>query len=298
MEKSRNILVIGGDSYIAQKFIETNKMYYNIYSISRVKTNNQNEYIIKNLFNLSDSKFMNMDVVINFAAIVHQPKTQDKDIYELINYRLPIFLAKMALSNRCYHYIQLSTIAVYGKAKLINDNTTPFPVNYYGEYKLKADIELSKLSGTNFQVTSLRPSMVYGGKNVPGNINSLIKIIKKNIPLPFKEIYNKRQYLNVNNLTQAIKGIIDQRKQDIIILADEESISTYELIDIVSRTLNKDNNCFKFNLLWKFMRVIKPEITRKLVDDLIIENTYSFNELGIKHPHSIEDGIKEMLLNI
>ena len=54
--------------------------------------------MINNLFDLPESIFENIDVVNNFADIVHQPKIKDKNIYELVNYELPLFLAKMALN--------------------------------------------------------------------------------------------------------------------------------------------------------------------------------------------------------
>lgn len=296
MEKQKNVLIIGGDSYIAQKFISANHSFFKLYCVSRKKTKFENELVIDNLFDLPESIFENIDVVINFAAIVHQPKIKDKNIYELVNYQLPLFLAKMALKHNCSHFIQISTIAVYGKTQIINDETACSPDNYYGESKLKADLELSKLTTKDFLVTSIRPSMVYGGHNSPGNMNSLIKLVKTNIPLPFRGINNSRQFLNVNNLTQALKGIILQRMQGIIILADEESISTFGIIDIISKTLNRKNICIRLNLFWRILQIIKPELKRKLTDNLVIKNTYSFEKLGIELPYSIEDGIKEMIL--
>ncbi len=291
----KNVLIIGGDSFIAKKFISANKDYFNLYSVSRQKTEFQNEFVINDLFNVPESKFENIDVVINFAAIVHKPKIKDKSIYELINYKLPLFLAKLALKNNCSHFIQMSTIAVYGNTEQINDETICSPYNYYGEYKLKADIELNKLSKDNFLVTSIRCSMVYGGINAPGNMSSLIKLVKTNLPLPFKGINNKRQFLNVNNLTQALKGIIEQKLQGIIILADEEYISTYELVDIIAYTLKIENKCIRLNVFWKLIKMIKPEFAGKLIGNLLIENTYSFKKIGIALPYSIGDGIKEML---
>lgn len=291
----KNVLVIGGDSFIAQKFISANRDYFKIFAISRKKTANHDEFVIDNLFELSESKFENIDVVINFAAIVHQPNIKDKESYELVNYKLPLFLAQMAYKKKCSHFIQMSTIAVYGLASYINSNTVYSPVNYYGEFKLKADAELSKLSKNGFIVTSIRPSMVYGGYNAPGNMNSFIKLVKTNLPLPFKGIDNKRQFLNINNLTQAIKGIIEQKLQGNIILADEESVSSFGLVNTISKALDRKPRCFKLSVFWKVVRIIKPEIARKLIDNLIIENTYSFEALGVKSS-SLEDGIKEMIL--
>ena len=295
MNKQLNILLIGGNSFIAQQFISSNNNFFKIHSAARRTANIKNETIISDLFNLPESVFKNIDVVINLAAIVHQPKIQDKNIYEQINYRLPLFLANMAIKNDCQHFIQISTIAVYGKTTIINKNTACSPVNYYGEYKLKADLELAKLTSENFTVTSLRPSMVYGSSHSPGNLNSLIKLVKTSFPLPFGGIDNKRQFLNVNNLTQAIKGIILNNIGGIVILADQEHISTLNLINTISKALNQKNKIVSFNLFWKIIRKIKPGIAHKLIDNLEIENSHSFSELGIEEIYSIEDGIKEMV---
>ena len=295
MDKQKNILIIGGNSYLAQHFIAAYKNTFHLKSVSRKKTNFENEFIVSNLFDVPESLFHNIDVVINFAAIVHQPQIKDASIYELINYQLPLFLAKMALKNACSHFIQLSTIAVYGNTSIITKETPCLPNNDYGVYKLKADQELGELANDQFTVTSIRPSMVYGGYNAPGNMNSLIRLVGKNIPLPFKGIHNKRQFLNVHHLTQAINGIILQKLSGIIVIADEEVISTEELVEIISKAQNHKNKSFKFNLFWKIIKTFIPEIAHKLIDDLVIQNTYYFEELGIGTSYSVEDGIKEMI---
>lgn len=293
--RKKNILVVGGKSYIAQEFIKKNHTYFNIHPVSRNKLNFNNAINIDDYFKLSESNFKNIDVVINFTAIVHQPKLKDEILYDLINYQLPVFLANMAQKSGCSQFIQISTIAVYGDVEFIDKKTICRPVNHYGKYKLKADYALRSMSNKQFSVVCLRPSMVYGSKSAPGNMNQLIRVVKTKLPLPFNGIDNQRQFLNINNLTQAIRGIIVKGLDGIIVLADEEGISLTSLTQIISEELGLKNRSFKSVLFWKLLRIFKPVIINKLTNNLIIENSHSFKELGVEYPVSVQQGISEMV---
>ena len=131
----KNILIIGGDSFIATNFINHYKDVFSIKIISRKQTHFLNENVVKNIFNISDNFFKNIDVVINFCAIVHK-KNVSKKTYKNINYELPVFLFNKSLSLGVKHFIQMSTISVYGRKSKIKFNSKLNPENSYGFYKL------------------------------------------------------------------------------------------------------------------------------------------------------------------
>ncbi|MEP5913391.1 MAG: NAD-dependent epimerase/dehydratase family protein, partial [Flavobacteriaceae bacterium] len=253
------------------------------------------EIVIQDFSKLEDDIFKKNEIVINFAAIVHNPSEKDELVYSSINFELPIFLAEKSKKNMGSQFIQISTISVYGEVDEINQHTPCIPTNHYGKYKLKADDALMKLSSNDFTVTCVRPSMVYGAKNCPGNLSSLINLVKKNIPLPFNGIDNKRQFLNVYNLAHALKAIIEKQLDGIILIADEEKVSTSFLVNSIYEIQGSRNKNFKFSIFWKLVGFLKPDIVRKLCSNLIIHNTYSLQQLGIKKPKTIVEGLREML---
>ena len=217
-------------------------------------------------------------------------------IYENINYKLPVLLAKQSIKHGAKHFIQISTIAVYGNQSSISVKSQPSPINLYGYSKLKADDELLALNGQNIIVSVIRPSMVYGAPNAPGNMMKIINIVKKQFPLPFLGINNKRQFLHIKNFCGVLEYIINNSISGIILVADPFTVSISELISLISKSLSKNDTQFSLKILWRIFRFLSPNLTNKLIDDLIIQNTldYSTNEIKV---FSIEDGIKAMIHN-
>lgn len=158
-----NILVIGSDSFIAQIFIKKYLSFYNISGISRKKTDLLNEIVLDDFEGISSTVFMDIDAVLNFAAIVHQPHLKDKTLYDKINYKLTIENAKKAKSAGVNYFLQMSTIAVYGDTEVVTVESSYNPINLYGSSKLFADQELLMMQDSSFRVAIIRSPLVYGG---------------------------------------------------------------------------------------------------------------------------------------
>lgn len=288
------IAIVGSDSFIAQKFINRFRNDYSFVSFSRLKTFDY-EILKEDFFDIESSELVGCDVIINFAAIVHQPKLNDEKIYERVNYKLPLELAIKAKDAGVKHFIQMSTIAVYGNVDKISNSTSTNPVNFYGKYKLKADEKLLKMVEDDFSVCCLRPSMVYGGGKSPGNLLSLINMVKKGFPLPFKNIANSRTFLNVNNLTSILEKIFILKKDGIILVADEEAYSTRFIISKINKLSGLKDKQFSFKIMWYILKTVKPNLYSKLAGDLYVSNTYSYKELSVEKLYGLEDGLKEMV---
>ncbi|MEI7595020.1 MAG: NAD-dependent epimerase/dehydratase family protein [Bacteroidota bacterium] len=295
MVENINILIIGGDSFVAKSFIAYHRNNYNIKLISRSETNYQNEIILNDFFEIPIDAFKDIDIVINCAAIVHQPKETSNDLYNKINCELAVLNAKKAKENGVKTFIQLSTIAVYGSTENISDLSIENPNNLYGSSKLKADKILFTLSDEAFNTIILRPSMLYGGGNAPGNMMKLIGFADKSIPLPFKNANNKRFFLNIHNLIGFIEASILYKQSNIFVLCDNESISTKELISQISKSLKKADKQISIpQSLLSILKKIKPDIFNKLYGELTIDNTRATEILGFNPTHNIEQGIIEM----
>ncbi len=292
------ILIIGGDSFLAHNFIRRYSADIDFSIISRVPTGTSGEYIIDNLFDIPRNNFSGMDTVINFAAIVHRPWEKNKELYRKVNFELSVHLASIAKEKNVGSFIQISTIAVYGNQRLIDSQTPCSPKDFYGIYKLKADVKLLKMESPEFRVVCLRPSMIYGVAGSPGNLTSLINFVNKGIPLPLKGINNKRQFLHIKHFIQALYGIIINKTfKGIIILADKEGVSSSYLIERIAFHLGKKRiPYFSSKILVSLLKGMKPKLMEKLCEDLQITNSYSYEELGIYEYMQVDAGIKSMIV--
>jgi nucleoside-diphosphate-sugar epimerase len=86
----------------------------------------------------------------------------------------------------------------------------------------------------------LRPCMIHGPGN-KGNLNLLYKVVEKGIPYPLAAFQNKRSFLSIDNMTFVISGILNSSDVPggVYNLADDESLSTNELIEIIAKAAGK-----------------------------------------------------------
>ena len=249
------------------------------------------------MFQILENDFNGYDVIINFAAIVHQPKVNDESLYKKVNTELPIYLAKQAKKGGVKHFVQMSTIAVYGNVSLIDESTSELPINMYEISKLAADQALLLMQDEVFKVSIVRPPMVYGGGIAPGNMLKLIQFAQKGIPLPFKGVRNERDFIHVQNLVYALNIIVENKIIGIVIPTDKKSVSTEKIIDLVKRNSSKTvRNIFIPKLIRVLIKKFVPTIHKKLFGDLKVKCNLSDDLYNPKY--TLEKGIMEMIKEI
>lgn len=285
---------IGSDSFIAQRFIAQYFDNYSIKGISRIKKGIANEYVLANFNEIDANVFKMVNIVFNFAAIVHRPDIKDEKIYDEVNHQLAILNAQKAKQSGVKLFIQMSTIAVYGTASVISIDTPCNPRNPYGRSKLRADEELLAMQDDYFKVAIVRPPIVYGGGKAPGNMMRLIKLANKGIPLPFKGIDNKREFIHVQNLIQYLAVIAEKQLNGIHLVTDQQPVSTEYLLNTISNYLGKKVPLLKVpDWILQTIKTLRPHEFEKLFGSLRIQTNFPFEE-QIKR-HSVEDGISEMV---
>jgi len=293
----KNVLVIGGDSYIARNFINKLKSEYNIKSFSRYPTSYKNEIVINDFFLINEKEFENIDVVFNFAAIVHQA---DKNwgLYKTINIDLPLKLAKTAKMKGVELYVQMSTTSVFGEPVHISSNLEYNPRNYYGKSKMICDNELINLNDNVFKVALVRAPIVYG-ENAPGNFLKLYRLSQLGVPLPFKKVDNQRDFIYIGNLMVFFKRLLETRTDTLIYYpTDQDPISLDELFKLFQLYSEKKIRLFKLpGVLFKVLKKIKYSIYQKLFESKTMFIQPELEKIGYKPEYSIAEAVKLTLKN-
>ena len=281
--KMKRILLNGCNGYVGSDFLN---QYKNKYLFEKFSLLNQK---------LDNINFDNIDIVLHCAALVHQKIEHPYEKYYDINVEYPVKLAKLAKQNGVKQFVFISTIAVYGEEKeKLNENTTYKPITSYGKSKLEAEKQLVELNDDNFIVSIIRPPMIYG-KNAPGNIDSLVKLVKKLPIIPLGKIENKRTFVSIQNLSYIIDEIINQKQNGTFLVSDDEAISTSRLIELISKNLDKKIYLVKIAFFESLLKILKPSFHKRLYGSLEVDNSITKEKLNLKNPYSVEDGIKLMI---
>ena len=277
------LLITGSNGYLGSSFINqySDKYSFEIFSLLTQK--------------LEDINFDKIDVILHCAALVHQKVEYTYEKYHEINVNYTVKLAKLAKESGVKHFVFISTVAVYGEdEERVSENTVCNPVTPYGKSKLEAEKELLKLSEDSFIVSIIRPPMVYG-KNAPGNIDSLVKLVKKLPIIPLGGIENKRSFISIQNLCFIINEIITQEKSGIFLASDNEAISTSRLIELIAKNLDKKIYLIKLPFFESLLKLVKPSFHKRLYGSLEVDNSITKEKLNLKNLYGVEEGIGMMI---
>jgi len=283
-----NILLTGANGFVGSYFKNIYDDKFNIQTFSFVKDDPES-------LCLND-----IDVVVHLSALVHQMGGAAKEEYERVNLVQTLELAQKAKESGVEHFIFMSSVKVYGEEtdKPYSETSICKPEDEYGKSKLKAENELNKLEDEKFKVSIIRTPVIYG-HGVKANIKNLVRLVQKIPILPFGKIDNRRSIIYVGNLCFFIDVIIEQQKRGIFLVADEKSVSTTELIDLIAMTLNKKVYLMRVPFFGKFLKMVKPSFYKRLFESLEVDNRDTlinlFGNEKVSLPYSIEDGIKFMI---
>lgn len=276
-----NILLTGSSGYLGSEFI---KAYSDKYKISKFSLQLQK---------FEDINFYNINSILHCAGIVHQGNKASSESYQDVNVNYPVHLAKLAKANGVKQFIFISSVAVYGTSQYIDELSTCNPCNDYGQCKLEAEKELLKLNDSNFLISIIRIPMIYGSQ-APGNIKAITKLVHWMPIIPLGNINNKRSFISIQNLVYCIHNILKQQKEGVFLLADDECISTSNLIKALIKNNKKKRILLNGKIIEFFIRNFTPTIHNKLWGDLVIDASLSKKELGLDLPIIEEFGFNDI----
>jgi nucleoside-diphosphate-sugar epimerase len=155
------------------------------------------------------------------------------------------------------------------------------------------------------KVYILRPCMIHGPGN-KGNLNLLYKISQKGLPWPLGAYENRRSFCSIDNISFVIQQLIEKDiESGIYQVADDEALSTNELIKLIAISQNKKTRIW--NIPARLISVVaeigdylpiplNSERLKKLTESYVASNQKIKDALGIeKMPVSAKDGFRRTL---
>ena len=195
-----------------------------------------------------------IDIIIHLAGKAHDTKNEAQaQEYFDINTGLTRKAFDFFLQSNAKKFIFFSSVkaaADFVVGDVLTEAVIPCPKGPYGESKIAAeDYILSQKEKweNRKQVYILRPCMIHGPGN-KGNLNLLYNVVKKGLPWPLGDFENRRSFTSIDNLCYIIDGLIQKNViSGIYHIADDESLSTNELIEIMCNVMGKKPHIWKVN---------------------------------------------------
>lgn len=245
------------------------------------------------------------NVVIHLAGKAHDLKiTQNVLDYYIVNTDFAKKTFDDFLISEANIYIYFSSVKAVADVLHgdLTEEDNPNPITHYGKSKLLAEeYILSKQIPEGKRVYILRPCMIHGQGN-KGNLNLLYNIVKKGFPWPLGAFHNQRSFCSIDNLCFIINELIinDQISSGVYNLADDEPISTNELINLIAVGLGKKPHIWNVprSLIKLFSKIgdllsmpLNSERLSKLTETYIVSNNKIKNAINKPLPLGSKEGL-------
>jgi len=246
------------------------------------------------------------DAIIHLAGKAHDTSNvSNPDEYYKVNRDLTIELFNEFLNSEIEKFFYFSSVKAVADSveDILREDVEANPLTHYGKSKAEAErYILSQNLPEGKKVFIIRPCMIHGPGN-KGNLNLLYKIVVKGLPWPLAAFHNQRSFLGIDNLNYLIHQMLinENLESGIYNFADDEPLSTNELITIINKALNKKAKLWPISkgLVEKMADLgdrlnlpLNSERLKKLTESYVVSNQKIKSALGIeKLPLSAEEGI-------
>ena len=316
-----NILITGIHGFVGSNLVVALKEQHNLYGLDIVvpikegikETFSWKELDVANQPHTSQEleiakKLQHIDVIIHLAGKAHDTKNRAQvQEYFDINTGLTKKIFDFFLQSSARKLIFFSSVkaaADFVTGDVLTEEVIPTPVGPYGESKIAAEeyiFSKETLWRNSKEVYILRPCMIHGPGN-KGNLNLLYNVVKKGLPWPLGGFENRRTFTSIDNLCYVIDGLIHKDvPSGVYHMADDEALSTNEVITLMCEALSKKPHIWKINrrLMTGCARLgsavhlpLNLERLQKLTENYVVANAKIKKALEIEQmPVRARDGL-------
>lgn len=316
------ILITGIHGFVGTNLVKALQAEHQIYGLDIVAP--VKEGVVKTYsWEELEKNMPEIDAVIHLAGKAHDTKNKSAaDIYFKVNTGLTQRIFDWFLAQkRTKKFIFFSTVksaADVVEGDVLTEECVPTPVGPYGESKIKAEnYILEKFAPEALQnpyhafgnstlypekqVYIMRPCMIHGPGN-KGNLNLLYGVVSKGVPWPLGAFENRRSFTSIQNLCAVVDGLLTKKvTSGIYHMADDEALSTNELIEVICSALGKKAHIWRVpqNVMNGVAKIggwlhlpLNPFRMQKLTENYVVNNAKIKKALELKKmPVSAKEGL-------
>lgn len=260
-----------------------------------------------------EKEALSTDVFINLVGLAHDHAgTKTEDDYFYVNFELVKKIFRVFLQSRAKLFLHISSLSALeeleSKEYLVETDICR-PFSWYGKSKREAEKWLlEQTMSSDKKLVILRPPMVHGPGD-KGNLRLLYNLISKGVPYPLASFNNRRSFICIDNfcfyVTKFVAGH-DRIESGIYHIADEDPLSTTEIVDIIkSLTGKKQPNLAIPPIIVRAVAKMGDFLSlplnslrlKKLTRDLLVSSAKARSALGGELPLTSENGVRKTIIS-
>lgn len=294
-----NVLITGATGFVGKNLVE--HLPQKRYDVNTLSLRNHNWHHHVNV---------SAQALIHLAGKAHDTtNTAADEEYFKINTDLTTDLFQEFLNSEIRDFFYFSSVKAVADTVegVLNEDVDGNPYTPYGKSKLKSEeFLLSQELPAGKRLFIVRPCMIHGPGN-KGNLNLLYKVVEKGIPWPLASFHNQRSFLSIDNLSYMVDAMISNTSvlSGVYNFADDEALSTNELVELISTILDKKPKLWKISagLIKAVVKIgdvlplpLNSERLKKLTESYMVSNQKIKSALGIeKLPFTAKEGLEKTI---
>ena len=313
------ILITGIHGFVGSNLVNALKKEHTLYGVDIVAPVKEGVEKTFSWKDVDDNAIPPMDAIIHLAGKAHDTKNRAAaQVYFDVNTGLTQKIYDYFLKSEAKRFIFFSSVKAAADkvpGDVLTEEVVPAPKGPYGESKIKAEeyilkneaLRTKNEESASKRVFILRPCMIHGPGN-KGNLNLLYGVVSKGIPWPLGAFENRRTFTSIDNLCFVVEGLLTKDVQSgIYHMADDEALSTNELIEVMCEAMGKKARIWRINrnLMEALASIgttlhlpLNEERLGKLTENYVVSNAKIKKALGIERmPVRAKDGLKKTILS-
>lgn len=299
-----NILITGIHGFVGTNLVAALRQSHTLYGLDIVAPVKEGVVHTYSWSDMDNRTLPSVEAIVHLAGKAHDTRNKSEaQVYFDVNTVLTQKIFDYFLQSSAKKFIFFSSVKAAADVvtgDVLRENVVPAPQGPYGESKIAAENYILNHLPKDKDVYILRPAMIHGPGN-KGNLNLLYSVVKKGLPYPLGAFENRRSFTSIDNLTFAVEHLLGLNiPTGIYNMADDDTLSTNELIRLMARTMNKKERLWYWSP--SLIRVIakigtkvhfplNTERLRKLTENYVVSNEKIKNAIGIKaFPVRAKDG--------
>lgn len=308
--RSKKILLTGSAGFVGRALnSELTAKGFDVLNVVRTMDSDLiGDIFVANISPKTDWSFAltGVEVVIHCAGRVHI--MSDNVLNPLKEYRYQnvestLHLANAAAEMGVKRFIFISTVKVFGEHSspdgIFFADSVYAPLDPYGISKMEAEICLQEIADrSKLEVVIIRLPLVYG-PGVKANFLSMMKWLRRGIPLPLGGITkNRRSFVSLNNLVDLIITCINHPAavNQAFMVSDDEDLSTAGLLDRMALALGRPLQLISVPaaLITLGAKLVgRADIAQRLCSSLQVDIKKTKDLLGWSPPVSVNEGLRK-----
>lgn len=313
------ILITGIHGFVGSNLVNALKGEHTLYGVDIVAPAKDGVEKTFSWKDVENEAIPPVDAMIHLAGKAHDTKNRAAaQVYFDVNTGLTQKIYDYFLKSDAKRFVFFSSVKAAADkvpGEVLTEEVIPAPKGPYGESKIKAEDYILKNGGLRMmseglgskRVFILRPCMIHGPGN-KGNLNLLYGVVSKGIPWPLGAFENKRTFTSIDNLCYVVEGLLTKDvPSGIYHMADDEALSTNELIEVMCEAMGKKARIWRINrnLMEAVASIgttlhlpLNEERLGKLTENYVVSNAKIKKALGIERmPVRAKEGLRKTVLS-